>query len=253
MNKIKFKQVCESVIFAQRARRIQGGIGTLGEKTVHAVLKQYYEPDLDRHERKIGSFVADIVSDEGIIEIQTRGFDKLRKKLAQFLECCLVTLVYPVPRTKWLLWVDPQTGEATKKRKSPKTGRVCDAVFELYKIKSQLDHPNLRICLVFLDLEEYRYLDGWGREGKKGSTRCDRVPVELVEEIWLNNTADYIKFVPGELGGEFTSKDFKTAARVNLRTAQLALNILNHLGVVERVGKQGNGYVYRRNGFGERV
>jgi hypothetical protein len=31
-----------------------------------------------------------------------------------------------------------------------------------------------------------------------------------------------------------------------LRVAQTALNILNFLGVVERVGKQGNLFVYKR-------
>ena len=32
-------------------------IGTLGEKTLHAVLKSYYEPDADCHEVPIGGYV----------------------------------------------------------------------------------------------------------------------------------------------------------------------------------------------------
>lgn len=97
MNKQKFKEACQSIIHIERE---QNGIGTLGEKTLHAVLKQYYEPDKTNHERKVGSFVADIVTDSGIIEIQTRAFDKLRKKLAEFLEIAAVTVVYPIPKTK---------------------------------------------------------------------------------------------------------------------------------------------------------
>ena len=34
------------------------GIGTLSEKTVHAVMKNYYAPDTDMHEIPIENFVA---------------------------------------------------------------------------------------------------------------------------------------------------------------------------------------------------
>ncbi|MFR1518887.1 MAG: hypothetical protein ACLSVG_08975 [Clostridia bacterium] len=243
MNKQKFKEACQSIIHIERE---QNGIGTLGEKTLHAVLKQYYEPDKTNHERKVGSFVADIVTDSGIIEIQTRAFDKLRKKLAEFLEIAAVTVVYPIPKTKWLLWIDEQTGETTKKRKSPRQGRIFDIIPELYKIKFLLKHNNFRLCIVFIDMEEYRYLNGWSKDKKKGSTRCDRVPIDIADEIYIDNTSDYIKFIPDELSDGFTSKDYKNAAHINLHTAQTALNILNHIGVVRRVGKQGGLYVYER-------
>ena len=224
-----------------------GGIGTLGEKTLHAVLKHYFEPDTAKHEIKIGSFVADIVTESGIIEIQTRSFDKLRKKLAVFLETTQVTVVYPIPKTKWLLWIDEDNGEVTKKRKSPKRGSIYDSVYELYKIKSMLNHLNLRFCFVLIDMEEYRYLNGWSKDKKKGSTRCDRIPIDIVEEVHINNIADFLKFIPDELDSQFTTKDYVKTARVNLRTSQTALNILHHIGIVRRVGKQGNMHVYERN------
>lgn len=243
MNKQKFKEACEKIISAERE---QNGIGTLGEKTLHAVLKQYFDPDIDNHEMKIGSFVADIVAETGIIEIQTRAFDKLRKKLAEFLEISPVTVVYPIPKTKWLLWIDEQTGETTKKRKSPRQGRIIDVIPELYKIKPLLQHNNFRLCIVFIDMEEYRYLNGWSKDKKKGSTRYDRVPIDIVEEVYINTAVDYLKFIPNELSDGFTSKDYKNAAHTNLHTAQTALNIFNHVGIVNRVEKQGNSYVYER-------
>jgi len=224
-----------------------GGIGTLGEKTLHAALKHYFEPNTTKHEIKIGSFVADIVTENGIIEIQTRSFDKLRKKLAVFLEITQVTVVYPIPKTKWLLWINKDTGEVTKKRKSPKRGSIYDSVYELYKIKPMLDHPNLRLCFVLIDMEEYRYLNGWSKDKKKGPTRCDRIPIDIVEEIYINNTADFVKFIPDELDSQFTTKDFAKTAKISLRTSQTAFNILHHIGVVRRVGKQGNMHVYERN------
>ena len=61
------------------------GIGTLSEKTVHAVMKNYYAPDTDMHEIPIENFVADIFTGQEIIEIQTRAFNKMRLKLDAFL------------------------------------------------------------------------------------------------------------------------------------------------------------------------
>ena len=52
------------------ARLGQGGIGTLGEKSLHAALKYYFEPCPENHEQPLGGFVADAVGEHGVIEIQ---------------------------------------------------------------------------------------------------------------------------------------------------------------------------------------
>ncbi|MCL2079775.1 MAG: hypothetical protein FWH17_08045 [Oscillospiraceae bacterium] len=222
------------------------GIGTLGEKTLHSAIKHYIEPDSSKHEVKIGAFVADIVTDEGIIEIQTRAFDKLRKKLAAFLEISPVMLVYPLPRVKYLMWIDGKTGDVSKKRKSPKLGNIGNAIPELYKIKPFLNHPNFHLLILLVDLEEYRYLNGWSKDGKRGSTRCDRVPIGIAEEIHIKCVADFAKFIPQSLPDGFTSKTFREVTKTSLKNAQTTLHILNHLGIVRRVGKQGNLHIYER-------
>ena len=169
MDNLLFRYAVDSVTLARGdGGDSSAGIGTLGEKTLHSVLKRYFEPDTSCHEVKIYGFVADIVSDGRIIEIQTRQFEKLRRKLECFLARSDVTVVYPVARTKRLVWIDEATGECTKKRKSPKTGRPYEVFPELYKIKSLLTNQRLCICIALVDLTEYRYLNGWGRGGKKG-------------------------------------------------------------------------------------
>ncbi len=241
MDRERFQKACELVIGKERER---AGIGTYGEKTLHAVLKHYLEPDASCHEVKTGGFVADIYRESGIIEIQTRSFNTLRRKLAAFLEVSTVTVAYPVARTKWLTWLDRETGEVTKKRKSPKTGSPCEAFYELYKIKQLLTHPNLRLLILMLDIEETRNLDGWSEDKKKGSSRYERIPVDIIEEICINSIADYIKLIPHNLPGEFTTKDFRKASGLSLSTAQTALNVLYSVGAVTRVGKSGNTYLY---------
>ena len=90
MDKLKFSAACDKIINIDSAKN---GIGTLGEKTLHAVLKNYFEENEKNHEVKIGSYVSDIKNDDGIIEIQTGNFNKLRKKLEIFLETEDVRLV----------------------------------------------------------------------------------------------------------------------------------------------------------------
>jgi hypothetical protein len=98
-----------------------------------------------------------------------------------------------------------------------------------------------------IDAEEYRYLNGWSKDKKRGSSRCDRIPVDIVDEIWIENTADYLKLIPPTLDKQFTSKDYKKESKLPLSESQTALNVLHHIGAVNRVSKQGNLYVYEKN------
>ena len=242
INQDRFEQAKKKVIGTDRQRL---GIGTLSEKTVHAVLKNYYEPDEDKQEIPIENFVADIYSQGEIIEIQTRQFNKMRDKLKCFLSLYPVTIVYPIPREKWLIWIDEESGEASPKRKSPAKGNPYLAFIELYRIKRLLKDPNLRLKIVLLDMEEYRLLNGWSRDKKKGSTRFDRIPTQLVKEVDITCLQDYLQFVPWELAESFTSKDFAKAAHIPVSLARTVLNILNYVGVVEQVGKAGNSFLYQ--------
>ena len=49
--------------------------------------------------------------------------------------------------------------------------------------------------------------------------------------------------IPPELEG-FTSKEYAKATKLTVNRAQTALNVLHYLGVVERIGKKGNSYLY---------
>jgi len=234
----------------------KSGIGTLGERSLHAILKQYLEPVETKHEIKVGRFVADIVNEDGITEIQTRAFDKLRRKLDAFLDVSDVTVVYPIARMKYLQWLDEETGEITSRRKSPKKGKIYDVMPELYKIKWYLADERFHLKLLLLDLEETRLLNGWSKDKKKGSHRFDRVPLEIStkaenEVIELKTVADYKIFLPIDLPKHFTTKDLKVYAKISQRIAQITLHILHHIGVIERVGKLGNMHLYQKRDLGK--
>jgi hypothetical protein len=241
VDKLAFQEACEQVIDVDYAR---DSIGILKEKTLHAVLKRYFEPHTENHEVRIGSYVADIVGEHGIVEIQTAGFDKLRKKLDCFLALSPVTVVYPVAQIKWLSWIDPQTGEVSPRRKSPKRGSLCDTAWELNKIRTYLNHPNLTVQLLFLELCEYRYLNGWSADKKKGSVRCDRIPLALCDTVVLAETRDYRCFLPEGLHEPFTVKEFAEQAHTPPKRASQVLFLLTSIGLLKRCGKRGNAFLY---------
>lgn len=237
----RFERAKNRVIGINRERQ---GIGTLSEKTVHAVLKNYYAPDTDMHKIPIANFVADIYTGSEIIEIQTRSFNNMRRKLAAFLPEYPVTIVYPIPRVKWLSWIDEETGETSPKRKSPKKGNPYQAFIELYKIRPFLPDGNLKLRIDLIDMEEYRLLNGWSRDKKKGSDRFDRIPISFVEEVCIDRREDYMQFIPYDIPEPFTTKDFAKQAKIPVHLAQTVLLILTDLNIVERTGKQGNSYLY---------
>ena len=241
----RFSRALDSIV--RPGERERHGIGMQKEKTLHAVLKAYEDPDTDHHEIPVENFIADIYceKDRSTTEIQTANFGYLRDKLKAFLPLYKVTVVYPIPSCKWITWIDPETGELGKRSRSPKRGTVYNAFRELYKISSFLDHPNLRIKLILLDMEEYRLKDGWGRDGKRGSHRYDRIPTRIVSETLLTEPRDYLQFVPYELQEPFTARELAKSCGCPRESFSTEALILRKLGVIEQTGKRGRSYLYR--------
>ena len=221
------------------------GFGTLQEKTVHAVMKLYYEPDEDCHEVPVEGYIADIYRDWHITEIQNGNFGKLRPKLSAFLPLYAVTVVLPIPHFKWLIWMNEESGELSEKHKSPVTGNAYHAFAELYRIKPFLKDPNLSFAFPLIDMDEYRLLNGWSHNKKRGSTRYDRMPLSLHDEIRVERTEDFMQFVPINLPEPFTITDFAKAAGIRRDLAADAVPILMYLDILRRDGKRGREYLYR--------
>ncbi|MCR5032668.1 MAG: hypothetical protein K6A92_07390 [Lachnospiraceae bacterium] len=222
------------------------GIGMLSEKLMHITVKNFYCSDPAHQEIKIGSHVADICVEDSIIEVQNGNFNKLRDKLEDFLENYYVTIAYPIPATKILTWVDPETGEITSSRKTGKKGSVMDAMRELYRIKRYLIDENLSVELLFVDLEEIRFQDGYARDRKKGSHRMERIPKGLNRVVSFHTIDDYAQLLPDPslLPSPFTSADYRKAWKTTERNASIALLMLTQFGILERTGKKGNAYLY---------
>ncbi len=231
------------------------GIGMQMEKSTHAILKNYKDPDLSHQEVPVGNYIADICDPKArtITEIQTANFGAMREKLTAFLEDYRVTIVHPIPHRKTVCWIDPSTGEVCAENPSHFIGSFYEVFRELARIETFLNRPNLVIEPVLLDLKEYRMQDGWGTGGKRGSHRFDRIPSGIYEDLILERPEDYAVFLPqGELAealpDPFTTKDFEQVVGIHRKALQYSsvLRVLTTLGVTERVGvTKSRAYQYR--------
>ena len=221
------------------------GIGTLGEKSLHRDLKNLYQPDPTRHEVRVGRLIADAQDPEGgVVEVQTGHFFALKKRLPIYLQAGRVRLVCPVAERKWLCWLDPETGEVLSRRRSPKRGTPLDLSRELVHILPFLREKNLVFSFIMLEVEEYRLQNGWGRDGKRGSTRYERKLLQVIDRRDVSTPEGWASLLPA-LPPVFTAKELQKAARLSPAGASACLRVWQQAGALERRENLGRAYTYR--------
>ena len=239
----RFYQAIYDTVTEEHARF---NIGTYREKKLHLILKRYFEPDAAYHEIPCEGFVADILRDGHITEIEANSLTGLHEKLDAYLPTHTVDIVYPLAAKRYVIWIDPETGAMTQKRQSPKKATVYDAIAECVRLRDYLTRPGLRILAVFLDMEEYRLLDGWSRDRKRGSHRYERMPLELNRIVILSGKASFAYWIPADCPEPCTVREFAKAAHLTRERARTVLAVFTAVGVMEKAGKRGRELLYRR-------
>lgn len=235
---MSFSEALETALSRNRE-----SIGTYKEKTLHHTLKLYYG-GLHSTEANVGRFIADVVREDGIYEVQSKAFYRMTAKLESFLSVSPVTVVYPVTVSKNIIWADIETGEIVSTSRSPKKGSVYSILPELYSLRQFLKNDNLSFICAMVDCDEYRYADGYGKDKKKRATKVDIIPSELKEEIFIRSVEDYKIFLPENLPETFTSADYAKATKLRKSDSGKALLVLTEVGAVNRVGMKGKSILY---------
>ena len=222
------------------------GIGRLSEKTMHRMLKLYYEPDESLHEIECFGSVADVKNTDGIIEIQRASLAYLIPKLERFLPHSPVTVVHPIVAKKRVRRLDTETGEITSTGRTVKGKTPFDSAFEIYKIRRFIGNDGFTLILLLLDCDEYKVHDPHARRGRGGDHRVECIPTDVIAEYILCDPADYLALVPKDLADGFTAEEFRKRVKSRSRYAYYYLRLLVDLGVMTRE-KQGAKYLYSRN------
>lgn len=218
-------------------------IGEMSERVLHRTLKKYLEKDEDFHEVFIDGFFADIFKDGKVIEIQTKAFNKLRKKLTVFLKNYEVTIIFPIIANKTLVKLSKKDDKPISARRSPSHQDEYFAMNELYKIKEFLNNKNLNIHFYYVDAIEYKYEKKFRRE----IVKIESIPSGILKIFKIENVKDYLSFLPKDLKEKFTSKDLASSKKIKKEFASLYLNILSSLDLVKCVGKLGRYNLYEIN------
>ena len=221
-------------------------IGTLNEKPLHEALKQWYAQPGDLFEVPVAGFVVDIVRGDLLIEIQTRNFTAIRRKLEKLTVDHPTRLVYPIPREKWIVKLAADGESPVSRRRSPKHGAFEHVFDELIRIPALLAHPNFSIELVLIEEEEVRRYDGVRGWRRGGWVTDERRLLRVLERRILSEPSQMSSFLPDTLVEPFSVTDLATVLAIPRRLAQRMVYCLRSIGCVAPVGKRANAILYAR-------
>jgi len=239
-----------SLIHTNNADKTDSLFTTYNEKILHNALKSFFVDNHSMHEVKLDfGPVADAIDTDGTVyEIQSRNLFKLKDKLRKYTENNIKTLVIlPVVRNKRISWIDTKNKDkCVKSRISPKKLNIYEYFREIFSIKEYIS-TNISLMLFFIDATEYKLLNGWSADGKKGSTRYELIPEKFIGYTVINSREYFVSMLPQGLNEEFTSNDLCKILNLNSRKTWYVLSVFEHFGIIVRTEKkQGRAFVYKK-------
>jgi hypothetical protein len=216
----------------------------LGESSLHAAIKTWYARPGDRLEVSIDGYFIDIQRGDLLVEIQTRNFAQIKHKLVKLLGNHPVRLVHPIAQEKWIIRLPSPGSSTTRRRKSPRRGRVEHLFNELIRFPELVNEPNFSIEVLLTREEEVLANDGLGSWRRKGWSITDRKLVAVIDRIPLESRDDFTQLLPDELPNPFTVADLSAQIPLPRRLAQKMAYCLRRMEVISLVGKRGNAYLY---------
>ncbi|OPY28770.1 MAG: hypothetical protein A4E28_01334 [Methanocella sp. PtaU1.Bin125] len=241
---------CSLEQFAGEVEAIPGTpiIGTLNEKPLHEALKRWYTRPGDLSEVPVDGFVADIVRghDGLIIEIQTKNFSSIKRKLEALLISHPVRLVYPIPHVKWIVKIADDGSGPVSRRKSPRHGTFEDIFYELVRLPGLLENPSFSMELLLIEEEEVRRHDGVRGWRRKGWVTEERRLLRVIDSRILRSPADLDAFIPAALAEPFSVSELAAAASISRTLAGKMVYCMRRMGCVAPAGKRANAILYAR-------
>ena len=212
---------------------IESGIGTYKERSQHKILKYFFELDPAYHEIPVRSYIADICKEDQIYEIQTSGFENLASKLEDFLIDHKVTVVFPAPIAKTVVWTDTETGETYHGRRIKRTKDKYKLLSELIYIIKFIGNEKFNIVVVETEVNDIRLLDGRGSDKKIKSTKIDKIPMGILSIFNISSIDDIKKFTCLETDILYSRADLQTKFQLVRRNLSCAIKALIELGILK--------------------
>ncbi len=169
------------------------------------------------------------------------------KKLEAFLPDAHVRIVFPLISKKTIVWIDPDTGDLMRSARGVRRDDIYTLVRQLLYILEFLSDEHLSVTAVTLEADDYRLLNGYGRDRKKGAEKLDLVPTRLVDIETFSFPNSLARCVPSTLGEVFTREEFAAATHLRGRALWAVLRVLTELRLIKRESDDGRRHRYSRN------
>ena len=227
-------------------KKASNGIGVRNERSLHAALKQWYAQPDDRFEIPLNGFVIDLVRGEQLIEIQTRNFTVIRRKLQELVKTHQVHLLHPVTIEKWVVQTNRSGSEIISRRKSPTKGKLTDLFEELVRIPELMMHPHFSVEFLLIREEEVRCKDGQGSKRRKRESLKDRRLLEVIEARIFHRPEDFLAILPSDLPQPFSNKCLAESLKLPLFRCRQITYSLRKMEAITLAGNRGNELLYNR-------
>ena len=219
-------------------------IGTLNEGSLHASLKQYISQAGDKFEVPINGFVIDVVRQTNpeitiLIEIQTKSFLAMKKKLVSLLDKYPIHIVYPVAKETLLIKPDK------KPRKSPKKYSVISIFEELVSIPELVSHQNLSFEVVSVSVTKIQQYDSSLRRGRGGYRTVSTELSEIHSAHLFEGIDDFLNLLPKDLPSVFTTSDIASCANISRQSAQQIAYCFRKAGIFQELSQTKAGKHYK--------
>jgi hypothetical protein len=222
------------------------------ETSLHSALKDWYTHPGDEQEVSVEGYIIDVVSGDRLIEIQTRNFASIKRKLLDLVPHHPVLLVHPIARERWIVKQAGDGKTTISRRKSPKRGRYVHVFEELVSFPTLLAEANFTLEVVLTQEDEIRRHHPGRAWRRRGWVTHKRRLLDVVENRQFARPADLADLLPPALPTPFSTADLARALKQRRRLAQRMAYCLREMGVITPAGKRGNGILYRQGTAHER-
>lgn len=221
------------------------------ETSLHRALKNIYAGSHAATEVPVDGYRIDACRDGELIEIQFASLASFRDKISNLVPNHRIRIVKPIVYRRQIIRQSIKGGPVVGKRWSPKKGTMLDLFDELVYFWRFFPHPNLKLEVPLVEVEEWRLPPQKTKRRRRWKAR------HFVQDIVLSNIADTTVFATAvdlmhlvrlmHLEQPFDTASLGKHLDIQRFRAQRIAYVLRKMGVIEEVGKAGNAILYRRS------
>jgi hypothetical protein len=214
------------------------------ESSLHLQLKEYYHQPGDKIEYHVDKFIIDIVRKNYLIEVQTKNFSAIKKKLETLIRDYKVLLVFPIIQDKWILKFDLNNKKIIKRTLSPKHCNYYAIFEELIRIPDLICEPNLMIEALIIQANEIWVNDDRGSWKRRGWSIKDRNLIRILDQKLFSSPEHFLALLPSDLETPFTNNDLSKSIIISQRLASMMTYCLRKMNLLKIVGKKNRSNVF---------